>query len=421
MPPVRARFLTVAFLFLALLGGAPGARADQWVTRAADDSPQVHLYFFWSERCPHCQVARPFVEELAAGNRWIELHSLEVTKSRDNAIRYVEMAKSLGENASSVPGFIFCGRMYTGFDSPQGVGRLLEAELQACRTRAAATSTSAMTGTEPRVEMPALGGLDLRSLSLPVVTLVIAGLDAFNPCAFFVLLFLLSLLVHERTRTRMLVIGGVFVLFSGLVYFALMAAWLNLFMVAGELRVVTLAAGAIALFMAVVNIKDYLWFKRGLSLSIPESAKPKLYERVRGLLRAQSWPVMLAGTVTLAVAANSYEALCTAGFPMVYTRLLTLQGLSTGAYYGYLALYNVIYVLPLLAIVGAFAWSMGSRKLTEGEGRVLKLVSGVMMLGLGGALLVAPESLNDPGAAVVLLAVALAAGWWGWRRERAAR
>jgi hypothetical protein len=271
------------------------------------------------------------------------------------------------------------------------------------------------------VAVPLLGNVDLRRLSLPLVTVVIAGLDAFNPCAFFVLLFLLSLLAHEPTRTRMLVIGGVFVLFSGLVYFVLMAAWLNLFLLAGELRAVTVIAGTIAVFMALVNMKDYLWFKRGVTLSIPEHAKPKLYERIRALLRAESWPLMLVGTVTLAIAANSYEALCTAGFPMVYTRLLTLQGLAPGAYYGYLAFYNLIYIVPLLVLVLAFVYTMGSRKLTEAEGRVLKLVSGVMMLGLGGMLLVAPHWLNNPSIALLLLLVAVSAGSVGYWRMRTHR
>ena len=112
---------------------------------------------------------------------------------------------------------------------------------------------------------------------------------------------------------------------------------------------------------------------------------------------------MLAGTVVLAVAANSYELLCTAGFPMVYTRILTLHELPALGYYAYLGLYNTVYVLPLLAIVLVFVATLGARKLSEAEGRVLKLLSGLMMLGLGGLLLVAPERLNSVSTALVLL------------------
>lgn len=115
---------------------------------------------------------------------------------------------------------------------------------------------------------------------------------------------------------------------------------------------------------------------------------------------------LLVGTVLLAMAANMYELLCTAGFPMVYTRILTLNDLSTEKYYLYLALYNVIYVIPLLLIVILFAVTLGSRKLKESEGRFLKLLSGSMMLGLGIILLIAPDRLNNPVTALMLFTAA---------------
>jgi ABC-type sugar transport system permease subunit len=102
---------------------------------------------------------------------------------------------------------------------------------------------------------------------------------------------------------------------------------------------------------------------------------------------------------------------------MVFTRLLTLRDLPIGANYGYLALYNLVYVLPLAVIVAVFAWTLGARKLSEQEGRLLKLLSGVMMLGLGGALLIAPHWLNHPLTALVLLAVALLVTFGASRRR----
>ncbi|MCK9531550.1 MAG: hypothetical protein M0R77_13460 [Gammaproteobacteria bacterium] len=406
------RFLLFALLFAWLLPVA--------AETSAGDTTQVELYVFWSQTCPHCQEALPFVGQLAARHPWLQVHSLELTASRANVQRYIEMAGMLGRQASSVPAFIFCGEMHTGYDAPEGMGRFLEERLLACRD-VLAGQAAAQAPDATSITLPLLGKVDTAAWSLPLVTVAIAALDAFNPCAFFVLLFLLSLLTHERTRTRMLVIGGVFVLFSGLVYFVLMSAWLNVFLIAGELRLVTIAAGLLAVGMALVNVKDYVWFKRGISLSIPDSAKPRLFERMRRLLRADSWPVMLTGAVTLAIVANSYEALCTAGFPMVYTRLLTLQDLPTSGYYLYLAFYNLVYIVPLVAIVLAYVYTLGSRKLSEAEGRVLKLVSGVMMLGLGTVLLVAPERLNDPLLAVSLLALAIGSGVVAWRHERKGR
>ncbi len=212
--------------------------------------------------------------------------------------------------------------------------------------------------------------------------------------------------MHARSRARMLTIGITFVSVSGLVYFLFMAAWLSLFMVIGELWWVTVAAGLLAVGLGSLNIKDYFLFKRGVTLSIPDSAKPGLYQRTRALLNAERLPTLLVGTMALAIAANSYELLCTAGFPMVFTRILTLSELSAPAYYLYLLLYNIVYVVPLLLIVTVFALTMGSRKLRESEGRLLKLLSGVMMLELGLILLVAPQWLDSVSAALALLLVA---------------
>jgi thiol-disulfide isomerase/thioredoxin len=420
-------------LLLALPWGgganAQGAADIDWVTGRETGEPRVHLYFFWSRSCPHCRQALPFVQAMASEYDWLALHSHELTSDRANVALYIEMADKLGRDARSVPAFFLCGRMLTGYDNAEGIGAQLRELAQLCRPAEMAEALSSGTdgpsmsaprtdgreiGSEPVAEslrVPVLGEVDAHRLSLPLFTLLIAGLDAFNPCAFFVLLFLLSLMVHARSRARMLVVGATFVFFSGLVYFLFMAAWLNLFLVIGGAPVVTLLAGLVALLIGALNVKDFFLFQRGPSLSIPEQAKPGLYRRMRGLLSAESLSTMLFGTIALALAANSYELLCTAGFPMVYTRVLTLNGLNGWGYYAYLALYNLIYVLPLLAIVLAFTFTLGARKMSERQGRVLKLLSGVMMLGLGLAMLIAPESLGSPwiGAGLLALAVAVTA------------
>jgi len=414
------RWFASALLWLALL--APGARADAtWIEPGADGQPVVHLYFFWSLACPHCLEARPFIESIPDERPWVKLHSLELTRHPRHVRHYIALADQVGQPAQYVPGLLFCGRMQTGWDDAATSGQALLADLDACRT--AAKSGSALDIARvlpaPAFSVPFLGEVTVDGLSLPLMTVLIAGLDAFNPCAFFVLLFLLSLMVHQSSRARMLAIGGVFVLTSGLMYFAFMAAWLNLFLLLGNLAWVTLAAGALALVFGLVNVKDFFYFGRGVSLSIPESRKPAIYQRARAILAAGNVPAMLAATVLLAVAVNFYELLCTAGFPMVYTRLLTLQELGPGTHYLYLALYNGVYVIPLAVIVGVFAFTLGARKLSEREGRLLKLMSGLMMLQLGMLLMLAPELLNRLGVAFALIGIAAGAAWLAARLTRA--
>jgi thiol-disulfide isomerase/thioredoxin len=421
--------LLTALLLLALApvnAHAAGAAADPadpsfWYGRADDGTPSVRLYYFWSPTCPHCQAAKPFVASLQQRLPWVELVSLSVKDNPPNARFYYDTAKSIGAEALSTPGFLFCRQAEIGYDAAETTGEYLVKQLEACRAKivadptamnapaAARVAADAAAAGGPGVVVPLLGTVSAETWSLPVLTVVLAGVDAFNPCAFFVLLFLLSLLVHAKSRARMLVVGGTFVLISGLAYFMFMAAWLNMFLLAGEMRIVTIAAGLLAVTIAAINVKDYFWFKQGPSLSIPESAKPGLYKRMRGIATAGSFGPMMASTVLLAIVANSYELLCTAGFPMVYTRALTLAELEPWQRYAWLGAYNVIYVLPLLAIVLVFVKTMGQRKLSETEGRALKLVSGYMMGAFGAVLLFAPSLLTNAFSSLLVLGAALVA------------
>lgn len=374
----------------------------------------VDLHVFWSLRCPHCLKALPELRQMAAEHPWLHLHDYEITQSPANLQRFQDMALAHGETAQAVPTLFYCGHMEVGWPDAAVLQAELLARLEACRQGTAAIPPTV----ETTLNLPLLGEIRLADLSLPVLTILLAGLDAFNPCAFFVLLFLLSLLTHQHQRSRMLLIGGIFVLCSGVLYFAFMAAWLNVFLVVGNLAWITAAAGALALLIGALNLKDYFAFPHGPSLSISAERQADLFQRGRRLVQSGHLPTMLATTLLLAGVANFYELLCTAGFPMVFTRLLTLREQDVAQHYAYLLLYNLIYILPLLLIVLAFVRTLGSRKLSEREGRLLKLLSGLMMFGLGLLLVIAPEQLDNPRQALLLplAAVALTALIARWTR-----
>lgn len=404
--------ICLAQILLILLIPASGS-ADLtdpvWINVTPEETKIIRFHFFWSKTCPHCRKAKPFINELAHSYDWLEINSYEISEDQENAALFRTLSEKIGEKKFAVPAFLFCKQIVIGYLNDQTTGAHLRERLLNCQ---ASLTQKRKEPLEKAVEtkkfsLPLLGDFDPKSMSLPVFTLIIAGLDAFNPCAFFVLLLMLSLLVNAKDRKRMLLIGGIFVFFSGFIYFLFMAAWLNLFLYLGEIRSITIVAALIAIGVSIINIKDYFLFKKGPSLSIPDSAKPNLYGRIRKLMNASSLPTMIFGTVMLAIVANSYELLCTSGFPMVFTRLLTLHDLTSSSYYLYLVLYNVIYVIPLTVIVLIFAKTLGTRKLSEKEGRILKLVSGLMMFELGFLLLFAPNLLSNLLTAIGLIAVAI--------------
>jgi hypothetical protein len=340
----------------------------------------------------------------------VSLTALEPSKREEDLQAFREFMARVGQQHVGFPTTLIGNQIFIGFSND--VGFAMENSIRTQTGLPPLPEPEGLVAEAPgveTVELPFFGRVNMSAStegsrwSLPVFTLVIAGLDSFNPCALFVLLFLLSLLVHARSRARMALVGGTFVLVSGLVYFAFMAAWLNLFFVIGHIGWITTAAGVLAVAAGALNVKDFFAFKQGVSLSMSGETQHKLIGRMRGLLRAESLGAMMTGALVLAAAANAYELLCTAGFPMLYTRVLTLNKLTQGQYYLYLGLYNLVYVIPLAVVVGIFTATLGGRKLTETQGRTLKLLSGVMMLTLGLVLVARPELLNNPVAGAAML------------------
>jgi glutaredoxin len=249
---------------------------------------------------------------------------------------------------------------------------------------------------EPAViDAPALemfnGRLDPRRLGMPLFTLAVGLIDGFNPCAMWVLLLLLSILVNLKDRVRILAIAGTFVFVSGAAYFAFMAAWLNVFEWIGYVRPVQVCLGLLAIVIGSIHVKDFFAFKQGVSLSIPEAAKPGIYDRMRRIVNADNLPAAVAGAFTLAVLVNVVELLCTAGLPAVYTNILSQQGFSAVGRYGYLLLYIVAYMFDDALMVAGVVWTLSRLKLQETGGRWLKLMSGTVIFLLGLTMLFKPE------------------------------
>lgn len=290
------------------------------------------------------------------------------------------MFRAAGAWPPGVPTFVIGDRVLIGFDDAQHVGVELRALLYAADAAPAATVDSTL-----------FGRLSVSKMGLPLFTLALGLLDGFNPCAMWVLLFLLSLLVRLHDRRRMALIAGTFVLISGAVYFAFMAAWLNVFLAVGFSGPIRVGLALVALMIGAFNVKDFLAPGQGLSLAIPGSAKPALVARMARLRDSQALPMMLLSVTVLAIAVNFVELLCTAGLPAVYTAVLAQQDLSPAAHYGYLGLYILGYIADDSLMVAIAVIALGSGKLGERGGRLLKLLSGCVMLALGAVLLWRPQ------------------------------
>jgi glutaredoxin len=398
----------LAVLVVLTLGG---------VARAA---PAIELYT--RPGCPHCVEAKRWVQQLRDRRPEVEVAERDVVADPEarRGLEALVRAQRLG--AVALPTFRVGDALVVGFDGAETTGRRVEALLDGAATGAVEPGASCAADTEdacvdPRttpapvddgaepgpatspgadaqvVDVPLLGRLDARRLGLPAFTIALGLVDGFNPCAMWVLLFLLAMLVNLRDRKRIALIAGTFVLVSGLAYYAFMAAWLNAFLLVGLSRAAQVVLGGFAVVVGVVHVKDFFAFGKGISFSIPESAKPGIYARTRRIVAAKSLWLAVAGAFALAVVVNVIELLCTAGLPALYTQVLVHHHLSPAERYGYLALYDLAYMLDDGIMVTIAIVTLGKRKLQERGGRWLKLLSGTTILVLGVLLLVAPQLL----------------------------
>ena len=236
------------------------------------------------------------------------------------------------------------------------------------------------------------------SIPLPVFTVLIAILDGFNPCTMWVLSFLLVLLISvSHSKKRILVVGYTFVTVVFLIYFLFMATWLNIFRYIGYIDILRIIIGSVALIAGLINCKEYFFFRKGVTLMIQDKHKKPLVNKIESMkdkIKTGSMPALIGASVVLAAFASLVELPCTAGWPLIYTTILAEKVFEDSmVYYGYLLLYNLIYVIPLAVIITVFGCFLKGKQVTKEQMQIIKLIGGVFMVALGIVLLVNPELL----------------------------
>jgi hypothetical protein len=358
------------------------------IASAATVASAPEMEVFVRPGCPLCEAAKVYLRELERRRPGLLVRIRDVFQDAEALQELLELAHRSGIRPVGVPAFYLRGRLIVGFQSAETTGKVIESLLDQPRAENDAVDRPSDLSA---VEVPLLGPLNVRELGLPLFTIILGLLDGFNPCAMWVLLFLLSILVNLHDRKKMFLIGATFIAVSGIVYFAFMVAWFNLFLLIGVSRITQVLLGSTAALIGVLNVKDSVVLRWGPSVGIPEAAKPSIYSQVRRVLRAENPLGAVAAVIVLAVLVNTVELLCTAGLPAIFTQVLTMYSLANWAYYAYLVLYNLAYVADDSLMLAIAVVTLRREKLQETGARGLKLLSGVVMLALGLILMLRPE------------------------------
>ncbi len=407
-------------LIALVLFGSPAVLAqpqNQGDRPGARQQATLSVYLFWTRTCPHCAKARDFLERLAVREPRFTLVSLELSGEERNERAFVGISQRFKINPPSVPVVAVADEVYVGYDEDGTTGAEIENKIKACLAKSctdiagqvvaeAVGSGRAAVGAgseQPRVNRPAMpatirlpgiGDIETRSLSLPALTILLGAVDGFNPCAMWVLVFLIGLLVGMQDQFRMWSYGAVFLVTSALVYFAFMAAWLNLFLVLGSLAWIRFSVGLFALGAGTYYLREFLRHPEDACAVTSPGQRQRLMDRLRGAIAERSFLLAILGIVTLAVAVNAIELLCSAGIPAVYTQVLAMSDLSRPAYFGYLLLYISVFLLDDIVVFVTAMLTLQATGLASTYARYSHLIGGVILGAVGLLLMLKPEWLS---------------------------
>ncbi|SIQ25648.1 Cytochrome c biogenesis protein CcdA [Alkalispirochaeta americana] len=371
--------------------------AEQTGTSKSPGAPGV-LRFFWGVGCPHCELAKPLLDRLEQRYPQIRIERYEVFQDQGHHQIFRETLNHYGLSSAGVPQFFFEDQAWLGFN--ETIARQIEEALQG--------------GTPSReLTLPFFGTLTPEGTSLVAITAAIAFVDGFNPCSLWVLTLLLGLIAHSRSRRRILLVGGVFLLVTATIYGAFILGLLNIFTIAGASLPLRILVGTIAVGMGIINGKDFFAFHRGFSLAIPQAFRRPITAATRALAVTTASPAGLAGMTALFAGGIALAELpCTAGFPLIWSRTVTSaagsQGLPGGFFALLLTLYILVYLLIEIGIVSTALVTLNRLRFGEGQARWIKLLGGTVMISLGGFYLADPEIANSLAGVATIFAVALA-------------
>ena len=386
--------MLAGLLLLALVSPAAPAGARQSET----PEPPPPLVLFWGDGCPHCEAEWQFLSDLNSDYPELEIIGYEVWHSEANQGLMVELLAERGEDPSGVPTTLFGDDMWVGFSD--SVARQIEVAVGV-----AFGDDDAPLAAEV-IDLPLFGERDVGSTSLFVSTLLIAFVDGFNPCSLWALSILLALVLRTGSRRRVIAVGTTFLLVTAGLYALYIVGLYSALELAANASWIRATMAAVALTFGVINVKDFFAFKRGPSLTISEHAKPKLYQRMRAVADDKPIRTVLAGTVVLATGVSLLETPCTAGYPLLWTDLVTRQGVATSTAVALFGVYMLVFLLDEFAVFGTAVVAMRAAKLEERHGRALKLVSGTLMIVLAAVLILAPDLMQNLGGVALTFGAA---------------
>lgn len=418
------KILKFLIVFAILLLLPVSAKADEKV---------INIHLFYGNGCPHCAAEEEFLSDYLKDRTDVKLYKYEIWYDSHNQELLSKVQKEMGTtNKNGVPFTVIGKKTIVGYAdgvtdeqikdainyylnndyrdyAGEITGKVKKTEVKEDITKdesktedkkenkiEKADDTKDSDQTDENVTVPILGKINAKKVSLPILAVVLGFVDGFNPCAMWILIFLITMLFNMKDRKKMWILGLTFILTSGIVYLMFMLAWLNLATFISKIAFIRLLIAVIALVVGLINVYKYIdsLKKKDEGCDVVDKKdRKKIMEKIISITHEKKFIIALLGIMVLAASVNIIELMCSIGIPLLFTQILAMNNLSTFSYMIYMFIYIFFFLIDDIVI---FIISMVTLKVTGLSTKYTKyshLVGGIIMLIIGLLLIIKPELL----------------------------
>ena len=373
---------------------------------------EINIYLFYGDGCPHCEAEEKYLEEYLKENTDVKLHTFEVWYSTENQNKFSGVQSILNRNATGVPYLIIGRSVVSGFaegSTEETINNTIEYYRKTSYEDKVGVYLGILEEPEENISkqeddisseykqdtfnIPLLGTKKAKEVSLSLAAIVIGLVDGFNPCAMWILIFLISMLLGMKNKKRMWALGITFLFTSALIYFLFMISWLNLAVFLNKITYIRIGISLVAVIFGTFSILRYLKSigKDDGCEVVDTKNRKKIIHKIQKIVKEESFVLALLGVMVLAASVNIIELLCSLGLPVMFTEILALNEVSTTSKLVYTIIYIFFFLLDDLVIFIIAMKTLEIKAISNRYGKYSHLIGGVIMLIIGILMLFKPE------------------------------
>ena len=383
------------------------------VVNAVSKKNLVNIYLFHSYTCKHCKEEIKLLDELEKEYDNIKIYKYEVNENGNGEL-LKNISEIMGSKVTGTPYTIIGNKVFSGYDYENSKGRFKGAIEYYSKygyedkvgeyISSIPLPSYEVKDTDPdvdeyisnyisyKVKLPLIGEVKLKNLTLPLITVVIGLADGFNPCAMWVLLFLISMLIGMKDKKRMWILGSTFLLTSALIYLIFMMSWLNLANLLISVVWVRVIIAIVSLVGGIINLRGYIKHRKVSGCDVVDDKKRnKIITRIKKFTTEKNFWLAILGVIVLAISVNVVELACSAGLPVMFIEILSLNNLTAIEEIIYIVLYMLFFLLDDFVVFVIAMTTLSLTGVSSKYGNLSKLIGGILMLFIGLLLMFKPE------------------------------